>query len=128
MGSECPICRVTIAEGALFTTACNHQFCTPCAERWAEKNTTCPLCRTVVFEPTVTVEIHSLSHSRVPIQPRRNWTWSQEVTGIGFLVGLIAGGVPVIVPKNVFFTNPKTRQDSQPDEHTQRLTIHNDYL
>lgn len=92
MGSECPICHVSIAEGALFTTTCGHQFCTPCVEKWAEKSTTCPLCRTVVFEPTVTVEIHSLSHSGVPIRPTRNWTWTREVTGFGFLVGLIAGG------------------------------------
>ena len=92
MGSECPICHVSIAEGALFTTACDHKFCTKCAEKWAEKSTTCPLCRTVVFEPTVTVEIRSLSHSGVPIRPSRNWAWTREVIGFGCIVGIVVWG------------------------------------
>ena len=88
----CPICHVPIPSDALFTTVCDHQFCAECAGKWAEKSTTCPMCRKVVFsQPAVRIEIHSISHTGVPVSPppERNWSWSREAAGVSLMIGLI---------------------------------------
>lgn len=40
---ECPICLDNI--DSLYTTTCEHKFCTNCITTWLINHKTCPLCR-----------------------------------------------------------------------------------
>ena len=42
-GAECPICFEPATHP--HATPCGHVFCGPCAQQWALRTNTCPLCR-----------------------------------------------------------------------------------
>ncbi|XP_075264993.1 uncharacterized protein LOC142357220, partial [Convolutriloba macropyga] len=46
--TDCAICTEVLKEP--ITLPCEHQFCKECYEKWEERASTCPLCRTVVNE------------------------------------------------------------------------------
>ena len=50
---ECSICLCDIKHPKDTLTSCNHRFHIKCLSKWkGTGNTTCPLCRTVIFTPT----------------------------------------------------------------------------
>ena len=44
---ECPICYNNICN---VSTECKHKFCQNCIDKWLEKNITCPICVTPLYE------------------------------------------------------------------------------
>lgn len=49
---DCPVCYEELNKWSLFV--CGHAFCLDCIRKLKELNSTCPLCRRVVFFPTRT--------------------------------------------------------------------------
>jgi len=45
---ECPICMES--QSFMIRTPCSHSFCFKCITKTMNKNTSCPLCRTVLIE------------------------------------------------------------------------------
>lgn len=52
---ECSVCLTTLVEDATIRVLpnCKHVFHVDCVDTWFSSNTTCPVCRTVVAEPTM---------------------------------------------------------------------------
>ena len=49
--SECTICLLDYTKETKKTTECNHIFHQECLDKWLHNNTSCPLCRTELFNP-----------------------------------------------------------------------------
>ena len=47
--TECTICLLTYTEETKKTTECCHTFHTECLDRWLQNNTSCPLCRSKLY-------------------------------------------------------------------------------
>lgn len=45
---NCPVCLCS-SIGLYYQTNCQHTYCKSCLDVWLEKNTTCPVCRTVLY-------------------------------------------------------------------------------
>lgn len=45
---ECPVCFESVIV-PYYQTNCQHPHCKYCLDTWLEKNTTCPVCRTILY-------------------------------------------------------------------------------
>uniref|UniRef100_A0A7S0J4D9 RING-type domain-containing protein n=1 Tax=Calcidiscus leptoporus TaxID=127549 RepID=A0A7S0J4D9_9EUKA len=66
MHSCCPLCLESPADTV--AVPCAHQFCAHCLAQWAQRQPTCPLCRTIL---TVPVSRSSQQTSSDALQPIR---------------------------------------------------------
>lgn len=48
--NTCPICLEELSDNKM-TTSCGHMFHQKCIDEWENHSTTCPVCRTEIFEP-----------------------------------------------------------------------------
>ena len=48
--TTCPICLEELTDNEM-TTSCGHMFHQKCIDEWENHSTTCPVCRTHIFEP-----------------------------------------------------------------------------
>jgi hypothetical protein len=56
MENECSICLDKIDNNNLYTSLCGHSFHSTCLNTWFKKDNRCPLCRTQLRLPKVTVQ------------------------------------------------------------------------
>jgi hypothetical protein len=61
---DCSICLESFRNKELYISTCKHKFHKTCINQWFETDNRCPLCRTKLRLPTVTVQFcdhHTLS-------------------------------------------------------------------
>ena len=61
---ECSICLESLVNTEIYESKCKHFFHRKCIDKWLDKDNRCPLCRTKIQFPVITVKFcdqHTLS-------------------------------------------------------------------
>ncbi len=67
---DCPICLESLKDEDVYISKCNHVFHNKCIDQWFNKDNRCPICRTKLRLPIITVQFcdqHTLSNINLEI-------------------------------------------------------------
>ena len=53
---DCSICLESFKNKELYSSTCKHTFHKSCIDKWLDKDNSCPLCRTKLRLPIITVQ------------------------------------------------------------------------